>query len=124
MTATKLKTYTVQSCDAFASADVVKALGLPRHIRQCRVLVVAKSKTSAAEVTRFTTREFRLATGVDVDVLGLAGELDYPRVLWQPLDGFGPVVEQTSGGALEVGQIRRLTDGTYRFEPAVCRSQP
>lgn len=121
---TGLKTYTVQSCDAFASAAVVAALGLPRHIRQCRVLVVAKSKTAAAEATRFTAREFRLATGVDVDALDRAGELSYPRVLWQPLDGFGPVVEQTPTWVFEVGQIRRLTDGTYQFEPAVCRSQP
>lgn len=91
----KMKAYTLGN-HGFISSEVRDALGLPRHIRQASVLLVAATKTAAVQVAaergiRAEARdpEFRVTDGPQVRALAEAGLLNEPGVLVTPGVGSG-----------------------------------
>jgi hypothetical protein len=123
----KLKIYThAEFGDGFLSREVLDALESPRHVRQGRVYVWARTAKAAAEYLTavgmsIAPRKLRLATGNDSVALDEALPWPEGTVLATRLTG-GAVVElslATRDGSLE-RVVRRLgdLDSVMRFRSA------
>lgn len=116
---TRLKVFSTGN-HGFIGPDVRDALGLPQHIRQARVLIVAATKRAASAMTdatygigfiRPTDSELRVAASPDVDALAEAGVLDRERVLVTGDTGApsnGHVVDVAADGTITtVGRLKQ-----------------
>ncbi len=110
-----MKIYTAGT--SFISPPIVAALGLPGHVRQGRLLVVAHTKAEAFGLLHarhlgpdsIRDPEFRVAMGNDVDALIVAG-LDREAAVFvvQSVHSVGPVVRVAADGTPTV--VGRIED--------------
>lgn len=122
-----MKVYTL-GVNGFVSGATIQALGVPRHVRQAGVLVVARTKAEAINTVAaagmrapsMSDKEFRLATGSTVQALDDAGLLDQAAVFATPLTGSGTadiLVRIVSRDVVEVlGHLVRQ-DGKATLQP-------
>lgn len=114
-----LRTYTL-GVNGFVSAATIEELGLPRHVRQASVLVVAKSKAEAIRVAAgaglhmisINDREFRMVDGAMSSLLAVEGLLQEPAVYATPTTGSGLedrlVRIDSSNEVVQIGTIERV----------------
>lgn len=111
----------------FVRPEIITALGLPRHVRQARVLIAAENKGRARTLVvealdlpiSPSNPEFRQAMGNDVDALSAAGLLDAVSIYVLPLLLSGrsqPVVQVAPNGTWWVAGLVERRDNVFVFE--------